>query len=257
MPYEYAHNPIIEAVFEFAPMNAQLPALAAEDLARTLAPNFGGQRDTVGSGGGIEIEATPQGQRARALPMGPARHRMWSPDRARLVQFGLDMFVFNALPPYTHYSAYLPQIREAFDAYRAAARPTTVAYLGQRYINRITLPSPDVLPRSIFRVYPEIHEAGEHLRHPQFYLQVQAEEIQRGQVVLSLMYQGPDEERRPTYLLDLYARSVDAPGIEFTWERVAAWHERAHVAISRTFEFALTRDGYNILGRRELPSEDG
>ncbi len=252
MPFEYTNNAIIEAIWEFAPVAASGGATVLAELKNHFAQDFNGRQDVVASSAGFEMQTGPNGiSTARPLPAGPPRQRMWNTDGSRLVQFGADMLAFNALSPYTHFSHYLPAIRSAFDAYSRLATPVSVRFLGHRYINRIVLPSLDARPEDFFSVYPALHAAAGAELHPPFALQVQTEEIQRGQVVLSLTYQGPDADRRPQYLLDVYARTVDAPNIEFRWERVFAWHQVAHAAIARTFDFVLRPDGYTLLGRRE------
>jgi uncharacterized protein (TIGR04255 family) len=254
MPFEYGRNPIIEAVFEFAPAGGSVGNNAMEQLQAHFAPTYAGRQDSIAVSGGFELETGPSGIRAaRALPAGPARRRMWNAESSRLVQFGPDMFVFNALRPYSHFENYLPAMEDGFRTYARIAGAPSVAFLGQRYINQIVLPSQSEDPCDYFRMYPRLHVTGAQQRHPPFALQLQAEEIKRGQVVLTLTYQGLDAEQRPTYLLDVYARTVDNPGIDFAWERVQAWQELAHVAVGRTFDFALGERSYTLLDRREVP----
>jgi uncharacterized protein (TIGR04255 family) len=245
----YDRPPIIEAIYEFAPVGAALGDSGIRRLKDQFAAEYTGRSDAVVGSAGYEIEWGPAGSRASPLPPGPLRHRLWAADNSALVQFGTDLFAFNALPPYSSYASYVPRMEPAFARYRAATGTTKVSFLGQRYLNRIALPSLDAPPREFFTLYPAL--PGERrASHRPFSMSVQTEEVQRGQVIVTLTYQGPDAERRPSYILDIYARTVDNPGMDFEWDRVKAWQDLAHTALNRAFEFAITEDCRTLLGRR-------
>jgi uncharacterized protein (TIGR04255 family) len=237
-----------EAVFEFAPRGANLDAQALARLVEELSGDYAGEHQ-VQQQQGIQVgfPPTPSGPPQVQNLVGPARHRLWTQDRRRTVLVGSDMCAFNAMAPYTHYVDYLPSIEALFQSYQRAARPTGVAFLGHRYINRIPLP-PDADPAEYFTVYPRIPADWPHAAHRPFSLLIQALQIEHGQVIMTIGYQQPEP---PQYLLDLYARTTDEPPVLFEWEPIRDWHDQAHDAVKRAFEFALTQTCRNLLEREE------
>ena len=171
---------------------------------------------------------------------------MWSTDKRRMFQFGRDLCAFNALAPYTSYVDYVPEMRPLVEEYANRARPTSVLFLGQRYLNHILLPDTAADPSDYFRVYPKLG-----VRHQPFAMQLQVGEVVQGMTVLSLVFQGLDAGIRPRYLLDLYVRTRDNPDIPFQWEKMRAWQDVAHQGIIKAFEEAISDRCRDLFGRKE------
>lgn len=81
--------------------------------------------------------------------------QFFSHDEKQLVQVRAGGFSFNRLAPYGSFDEYLPEIRRAWDRYRALVTPSQVRKLGLRYINRIILPGhKEIELDEYFRVAP-------------------------------------------------------------------------------------------------------
>lgn len=239
MPVQYDRSPVVEAIFEFFVEGASIPPNVAGQIFEKLQKDYAGKRDEQVSA--AEIDLGPSGPRVRTAK---PRHRLWRTDGTALAQFAEDMFAFNALRPYTHYADYSEQIARLFQLYTELAQPSGFRFLGQRYINLVTLPSHDAHPADYFSIYPRIRREGRI-----FAAQIQTHELANGTVVLNLAFQGSDADDRPTYALDLYARTVRGGAVPVEWAAVKSWHDTAHAAILEAFEVALTRTGAEYLGR--------
>jgi len=240
----YRKTPLSEAIFEFAPEATSFPPEGAERLVRLFSAGFPKLQELPGIE--VEFEVSPAGVSPKRDGKKTVRHRLWNLANSRLLQFAPDMCAFNALPPYTHYVDYLPDIERLFTAYLGEAKPSALRFLGQRYINRIFLPSEAANPSDYFTFYPRRPAA----HHPPFSLQLETERLSQGQVVLSLYYAGLDSQR-PLYFLDLYARSSENPGIAFDWLVAKAWQDEAHEGITRAFEHAITDTSRQLLERED------
>lgn len=248
MTTRYRDAPLVEAVFEFAPQRVDFPPAEANLLRDELSATYSGRSDEHQPFGAIQVRVT--GREASAQPtLAAPRRRMWTPDGSRLVQFAADLCAFNVLSPYSHYVDYLPAIADFVGRYSTHAHPDGTRFLGHRYINQIRLPA-EAHPRDYFAVYPTIPEQIPTPRHAPFALNLQTEALSQGQVMMSLAFQGVEAER-PTYLLDIYARTSDDPTIGFNWPEVRAWHDEAHDAVKRGFEFAITDQCRQFLGVEE------
>jgi uncharacterized protein (TIGR04255 family) len=247
MSTRYRDAPLVEAIFEFAPQRAVLSLDDAELLRAELGTIYSGRTDQL-TFGGVKVQVSKGQASTVSMPL-PPRRRMWTPDGSRLVQFASDLFVFNALAPYSHYVDYLPAMEDLFSRYSARAQPDGTRFLGHRYINQIQLPA-EARPRDYFGVYPEIPAHMPAPPHPPFALNLQTEPLSPGQVMMTLSFKGIEAEK-PTYLLDIYARTPDDPQISFNWPEVRAWHDNAHEAVKRGFEFAITDQCRQFLGPEE------
>jgi uncharacterized protein (TIGR04255 family) len=208
-----------------------------EQLRSELSSAYSGQSDQITPLGGVKVDV--KANQAVPIPIsGAPRRRMWASDGSRLVQFAEDLCAFNALRPYSHYVDYLPAIEHLFERYSVYAQPDGTRFLGHRYINQIQLP-PEAEPRDYFQVYPAIPQNMPAPAHPPFALNLQTEQLKPGQVMMTLAFKGIEAEK-PTYILDINARTPDDPPISFNWPEVRAWHDDAHEAVKRGFEFAIT-----------------
>ncbi len=156
------------------------------------------------------------------------------------------MCAFNALRPYSHFVDYLPNIERLFKAYLNETQPEGVLFLGQRYINHITLPSPDTQPWDYFTVYPRLPNR----EIPGIFgIQIQTARLSHGQVVMNLTRMGQPQS---AYSLDIYARTEDRPRIVAAWDAIATWLDEAHVKVKQCFEFGLQSKAQEMLGREEI-----
>jgi uncharacterized protein (TIGR04255 family) len=245
MATRYRKTPLSEAIFEFAPLDATLTTDGVEHLKSAFSDEYPKAEELPGME--VEVEFGPAGVSAKHGGKKTVRYRLWNQARSRLVQVAQDMCAFNALPPYSHYIDYLPDIEKLFAEYSRTCRPAGIRLLGHRYINRIFLPSEDVDPTDYFAFYPPLRGR----RHPPFLLRFETEPLPRGgQVTLSLYYASLDNQK-PVYFLDLYAQAAQNLNYAFDWTLAKAWQDEAHDAVTRAFELAITDRCRELLGREE------
>ncbi len=249
MGLRYRNTPLVEAVFEFVPASATLTKDGVDRLRARFAQDYPKPDDLAGVE--VQLKLDPTGP--SALPTGKqrVRYRLWNAAKSRLLQFAEDMCAFNALAPYSHYEEYLPDIKQFFDAYALECKATDLRHLGQRYVNRIFLPSEEAAAEEYFTLYPSLPRGVIPIaRHPQVLLQVGTQQLSRGQVTISLRYAGKDG-LRPVYFLDLYAHWTDNLKSDFSWTSVKTWQDEAHEAVKCAFEAAITELCRKLLGREE------
>lgn len=241
---DYQSPPLVEAIFEAYFRDAPgWSELSWERLDKSLRPRFDGKRDVVQTMG-LELQFGPQGQVIKhgRAPEVPRQQRVWAKDDGELFQFSPAMCAYNLLAKYTHFEHHTRDIEALVGQYLEEARPRGVAFLGQRYINRVVLPEGTPDPAAYFEVYPKLPTAA---GHRPFALQLLAERFSDGEVVLNLAYQG-NEAGNALYFLDVYARSTGA--IPPVAAEIRMWHERAHPVVHRTFEAALTAKSRGLFG---------
>ena len=239
----------MEAVFEFVPTSATL----TKDGVERLRARFASEYPKLDHLAGVEVQLRLGPTGPSALPTGKQRdrYRLWNAAKSRLLQFAEDMCAFNALAPYSHYEDYLPDIKRFFDAYVLECKAADLGHLGQRYVNRIFLPSEEAAAEDYFTLYPTFPRGAIPIaRHPPVSLQVGTQQLSRGQVTMSLHYAGSDG-LRPVYFLDLYAHWTDNSKGEFSWPSVKTWQDEAHAAVKCAFEAAITERCRELLGREE------
>ena len=245
MAKHYKRSPLVEAVFEFTPMKAELEEVGVAQL-RAASADY--SQETKEQNILQQVEINPVRPPRTTTQTRPVRYKRLHPSRTKLVQFSAELFCFNALAPYTHYEEYMPEVERLFLEYVRVARPQGVLFLGQRYINKILLPPDASDPSEYFALYPRISVSPSS--NPPFLLQMEAGQFSNGgRVVATLSFQGSDAAtKRPTYILDLYARSGERPTIEFLWPAVRAWHDTAHDALTKTFEKSIEQTARMLFG---------
>ena len=244
MPILYEKAPLVEAVFELFVEDPSWSASTVERLDRIFKGDFPGVEEVRNFN--YEIRFTPDGPEHRPATQANI-HRRWRADRQRLVQYSSQMCAFNALKPYTKFVDYLPTIQKLFRAYLAETKPGKVKYLGQRYINRITIPA-GARPSDYFTFYPDLKAQN---IPGVFGMQLETSRLANGRVVMNLALQS-QPGNPPEYVLDLYARTDDLQPIAPQWAEIEAWNTAAHNAIETSFEGVLQPKAQEMLGRREL-----
>jgi len=246
--YRYSKSPLVEAVFEFAPVGAAFDGEMAKRMDSLFLPKYSGKRD--------EIPTLPFAfEKKEGQPLKPPepiiRYRRWNEKETALIQFSQSLCAFNALKPYTHFVDYLPEMENLFQLYTGETKAKKTLFLGQRYINIAQLPSIDEPPSDYFTVFPRIDLV---VKGPQpFSMTLQVDTLpgeKRGRVTLSIVYRGNDG-LKPVYILDLYAQTENFPPIPFTWESVSLWQKEAHQPIETAFNAVLTEKGKKLFGWEE------
>ena len=202
---QYLHPPLMEAIYEVFVQDAPNWSVnSARELERKVSQSFGGEREEVKSVN-LDIHLGPSGKPSTTVAPDAPRIRLWKQDKSSLAQFSSQMAALNVLPAaYTKYEDQEPQLSSFFAAYLDASQPTELAWLGQRYINKVVLPIGALDAGDYFEFYPKFPPA---VHHRTFALQVVLDSFSGGEVVLNLMYMGIQEEQ-PVYFLDISARST-------------------------------------------------
>lgn len=231
--------PLIEAVFEiFVQPTPDIEQQQQQQ--RALLERFKQELD-----GRVEMFPVPHLQLMASQPTQlslnthvQTRTRLWNRTEECLVQFDSTMMSYNILGNgYQSYALHRAQLLGHLRQYQELVAPKQILYLGQRYINRVSL-GQNERPEEIFSIYPRIPESMSS-PHRTFAMQLQVDNLGgTGQVTVGLVYQGA-RDKQHLYVLDIYARSN--PDIA-DW---STWHDAAHDAIRRVFELAI---------RRPLPS---
>jgi uncharacterized protein (TIGR04255 family) len=230
----YPKPPLVEAIFELfvAGDGMDWSTEAAGLLEGVLARQFDGPRETI-LPAGLQIQLSPEGVVSQSMQPEPARRRLWTSDRGELFQFSSGMCAYNLLEHYRSFEQHAGTVESLARVYLEHRRPKAIAWVGQRYVNRIVVPVDAGDPATFFEIYPKVPVG----QHRPFAMQILSGEFQGGQVMLNLVYQG-EQDRMATYVLDIYARS----SVELEPESggIRRWHEAAHVLVRRSFEDALT-----------------
>ena len=238
--------PLVEAVFEF--YSAAAPGWSQLSYAR-LEEQFKRRLPLVETFNPVEMEIVfgPGGvphQRRRENEI----RRLWRADRGELFQFSADLCAYNVLSAYTHFEDHVADLEAFYAAYLNECRPDAVRSVGQRYINKFSLPLGEPQPDAFFGLYPKLPPATSPRA---FAVQVGVDRFDGGEVVLNLTYRG-EELDRDIYFLDIYARSTQV--VEPTAQALRAWQERAHLPVRNALKLALTAKGTEHWGLELSPS---
>jgi uncharacterized protein (TIGR04255 family) len=232
--------PLREAVFDLFAVPAEDPS---PDLASTFFgayPEFVSEEEWHRIGLQMKL-ATKSGE---VTPSGGSRMkglRRWNADRSRAILFGPGVLAFNVLPPYGRFHEHLPRVSELLQRYMEIARPQSISYVGQRYINEIKVPA-DESPAEWFTVYPGL---GGTDRHSPVAVQLEVGRFNPGTVILSLQLVKSESEGA-TYVLDIYAKADKPdPG------DLERWHAEAHEMIDDAFFRSITKKARRALGERQ------
>lgn len=232
----YDQKPLREAIFELFAEPDTLTAWSAASIAglATAFPEFTHHEEKL-QDFGIQFQIR-DGALLPKTHEPRSRIRRWDEAKKRALQFGSHMCAYNVLgPAYTQFEDQQEAIKRVMQYYADEARPSKLAWVGQRYINAITLPidEPDVA--SYFPIYPTLPTSL--TGHRPFAMQVQTEETKNATVVVNLSLEKTDD-RQATYTLDVYARSCgDTPN---DTDALAHWHEATHGAVHRAFQLSIS-----------------
>jgi uncharacterized protein (TIGR04255 family) len=239
----YLQPPVIEAIYEAhfadAPGWSDLSYKKIEDLFRS---RFGGQREEQRPVQ-FEISFGPGPTPQPTVVNEAHRVRLWTRDRGELIQFSRSMCAFNVLGNYSSFDAHVRKVDEFYRAFLGEAQPTALSWASQHYINKIQIPESEQ-PGTFFSYYPNMPLAAGR----QFSLQAATEMFDKGEVVLNLSYRGT-EGGQAIFFLEILARSQ--PDVAPTAEALIEWQSKAHAAVSRSFEAALTEKCRQRFQRQE------
>jgi len=247
MSVPYKRAPIVEAVLECSVQTGAYSTNTAERLRQAFATKYSGKLEVIRAVVGVQVELREDGHQTTRQFSG--RIRMATPDGKCLVQFGADILALNALPPYDRFDSYLPAFRNLHEAYLREAGAATAMSYGQRYINRISLPSVEARPTDYFSFYSD-RLVAPHSANPPFALNFEAADLSPGSLNVQLLFEGIFDEK-PRYMLDLYAQAT-SPELSMEWVALQAWHRSAHDQLFGAFEASLTDECKRMLGKGEL-----
>lgn len=247
--HEYLKHPIVEAIFElFSESPGSKPDVPSTagwkvgSMERVLAkfPEFASHEERL-QDVGLQMQMGADGVVRRTTQEPRERVRRWNETKTLAIQFGRHMCAHNVLgTAYVHFEPdHVATIERVVHAYLDEAKPEMLAWIGQRYINRIEIPAGDD-PVEYFTIYPRLAETL--TGHRPFALQLETETFPAGRVTVSLR-SSPDEVvtlgKPVVYMLDIYARSEEGE-IPVDPLALITWYRKAHDAISRSFELSIT-----------------
>jgi uncharacterized protein (TIGR04255 family) len=239
----YRNPPVVEALAELYFAGGEWDLTVPGSFYERIKGRFPqkGQMDQLA----VELEMGREGARTRTMPGAP-RSRFRSEDGSRMVQLGPDVLVVNQLRPYPHFEAWSPVLLEMLALYRELVRPTTIARLGVRYINRIVIPKPRVKMEEYFRIYAEVPpELG--AAHGDFLLRLELPPQYAGhQLLLTFATAPPEGPGQIAYLLDLY--DIVAMETPEAFDTVEGRLVEAHDSIEWVFENAITDATRELFG---------
>jgi len=230
----YADPKIAEAVFAIR-ADAAPAAPWPNDAYARMAGHF------VGFANGEErlpLDAPVSRRRAScAPPPNGAAYRVLrrNHDGTRAVQWGPGLCAYNVFPPYGHYEDHTPTLVRVIEAYLTEEEPHTVGGAEQRYVNELLL-SRGERPSDFFVFYPPL---GDDLQrnHARIELAVDTATFPGGWVSLTLT-RGDETGDLVRYVLEVASRSNRALAADV--DAIVQWHNRAHNALSTSFEQAIT-----------------
>lgn len=163
-----------------------------------------------------------------------------SDEKHRMIQLAENLLVVNQLQPYPHFEEWESEVQGALQIYTELTRPTKIARLGVRYINRVVIPAPGVRMEDCFTIYPNL-PSGLGDRHGSFLVRVEVPLFEQDRTVLITFGTAPPEDPKreeQAFMLDLYdILQLDKPLDEVDLEREI---ERGHDNIVVAFEDSIT-----------------
>ena len=242
----YTRPPIVEAVFEvFVEPSTVWNSASGSSLVQDFSSLFPGRAESF-EPSKLEVRVGVDGSLTSDGPQkGARRHRLWSSDGSQVVQFGADMCALNILKNYRSFDAHSSRLEYLVASYSSHARPLSIQWLGQRYINKIDTRTSDGGLERYFEIYPKLTNCI----HGPFLLQVVADSFDGGDVVLSIAFQS-EQGGTATYQLEVYARSKGP--VDPRVSAVMEWHRLAHSRIRNVFEASLTNEAKKAFGPEVL-----
>ena len=237
---EYRSPPLVEAVFEIF-LDGALPTSWSEDSfsdAQKLFPEFTFHEESL-EDYAFMVRVAPNNSVSQAMSRAPRRLRWWDEPRQRAIQFSSHMCAYNVLvEAYGHFEDHLETLRRILGFFIAEARPKSIPWVGQRYLNSIKIPQEESDVASYFAIYPRLpEEIGEG--HIQFTLQLQTAVFEQGDVQVGFYPGKPNSEGDAIpYILDVSARSVG--NIEPDANQILSWQQNAHEHVNRAFELCVS-----------------
>ena len=228
--------PFVEAVYDcFAEPSAPLSLVELENSFFGRFPEYVGARQEWQLMGASFAFKGGQVSTAPAPPQGGVRR--WNSAKNRAVLLGAGVLAMNVVPPYGHIEDHLPHLRELLAVYIELAKPSRITWLGQRYINQVSIDFADrIAPARLFNLAPSLPEARA-LMHPGMTVQLETARtnVASALTTLSLSAKTPSAA---VYTLDIYGRtSGEVPS---SAQAIADWHSATHEIIIEAFLSSIT-----------------
>ena len=227
--------PLVEAVYDcFAePSAVELDALAKNFFEKF--PEYSGTSEAWQSVGasiafrGGEVSAAPAPTQFGV--------RRWNSNRSRAVLLAPGVLAMNVVPPYGHLEDHLPHLRDLLAAYIELARPRRIAWLGQRYINHVTIEFAERLaPGRLFTLAPALPEPRA-LMHPGMTVQIEAARTDATSALTTLALSAKTTSAA-IYTLDIYGRTSGQ--VPSSAQDIVDWHLATHEIIIDAFLSSIT-----------------
>jgi uncharacterized protein (TIGR04255 family) len=136
--------PITEAIIDF---RVRLPGGFEIERFKEAHPQFQKEYPHAAEGQAIRGELKKaHGQPASCCEkdLGIRGYGFHSADKKNIIQFRRDGFTFNRLRPYTSWNEIFPEALRFWSLYVQIAAPEEITRIAVRYINRLSLPSPQL-----------------------------------------------------------------------------------------------------------------
>lgn len=231
----YINPPIVEVVCEFRfvpsePWDLTVPGLVYDRLRgdfprRRLLKVFEGEATAETSGIRQELRLTDRMQFLRK-------------DEKAFVQVGPNLLAVNHLAPYPTWEGFVPLVQDAYEAYCTVARPSGLARIGLRYVNRIVLPGNPVELADYLNFRPFVGPGLPQIMSG-FILGVQIPfEDGRDMLRLQLTTDEPGLPNSVTVLLDIdyFVTRPEAVSLSDSLD----WTQQAHGHIQEVFEACIS-----------------
>lgn len=241
----YRNAPITEALIDLRTTHAQ--DFSVDDLGTmegAIADRYPNQVPIYRYSGQISVQDAGdpiQAEAARQL----GGFSFTSPNKQHILQARSDGFTFSTLAPYDRWESFRDEARSLWDLYRSAAKVEGVSRVALRYINRIDVPTRDIVQLELyFRTYPEVSGDMPHGTMTNFFMQVQTwqEDLDCIVIINQAPTPSPNEETTTSIRLDLdlfreqFGEPWRVDQDEAVWEFLEQLHDRKN----EVFEASIT-----------------
>lgn len=231
MPIKFAKPPLIEAACElrFDPSGAWDLTIPGR-LFDKLQPEFPERKQLLAVELTVKAADKPEYRQIENL-------QFLSKDGKNVVQIREHSVALSRLAPYPGWENYSPLVEKVLKSYIALSGEETIARLGLKYVNRISIPQATIEMGDYFDLYPHV---GKKLpqQHGPFLLGVVlpgSDETSDLRIELATAKQETQDAIVLMFSLDHYTNGTQAINVA----NVAEWLEKGHDKIEETFYAVL------------------